>query len=79
MTIIVLKQKLIPLTIYIMLKQVFHKKNKMIFEQLFFNNFCDNFLSHTHFMFLLSHSIALVFVSISHFLCKILVVSKVVI
>jgi len=51
----------------------------MIFEQPFFDNFCDNFLTHTHIMFLLSLSIALVFVPTPHFLCKILVVLKVVI
>ena len=43
-----------------------------------FDNFCDNFLSHTHIMFLLFLSIALVFVPIPLFLCKIMVVPKVV-
>jgi len=50
----------------------------MIFVQPLFDNFCDNFLSHTHIMFLLSLSIALVFVPIPLFLCKIMVVPKVV-
>jgi len=43
-----------------------------------FYNFCDNFFSHTHIIFLLSLSIVLVFVSMLHFLCKMLVVTKVV-
>jgi len=51
----------------------------LIFEQPFFNNFCNNFRSHTHIMFLLFLSIALVFVSIPRFLCKSLFVTKVVI
>jgi len=50
----------------------------MIFVQPFLTNFCDNFLSHTHIIFLLSHSIALVSMSISTFLCKFMVVTKVV-
>jgi hypothetical protein len=50
----------------------------MIFVQSLFDNFCDNFHSHTHIMFLLSHSTALVFVPIPLFLCKIMVVPKVV-
>jgi len=41
----------------------------------FFDKFCNNFLSHTHIIFLLSLSIALVFVSIPYFLCKSMVVS----
>ena len=52
---------------------------EIIFVQLFFDNYCDNFLSHTHIMFLLFLSITFVFVSIPLFLCKSLVVSKVVI
>jgi len=51
----------------------------MIFVQLFFNNFCDNFFSHTHIMVLLSHSIVLIYVSIYTFLYKFMVVIKVVI
>jgi len=43
-------------------------KREMIFEQPFYDNFCDNFLSHTHIVFLLSLSIALVFVPILIFL-----------
>ena len=50
----------------------------MISVQPFRNNFCDNFLSHTHIMFLLSLSIALVSVSIPTFVCKFMVVPKVV-
>ena len=41
----------------------------MIFEQPFFDNFCDNFLFHTYIVFLLSLSIALVFVPLSKFIC----------
>jgi len=40
----------------------------MKFVQPFFDNFCDNFLSYTHIMFLRSLSIVLVFVTIPHFL-----------
>jgi len=50
----------------------------MIFVQLFFDNFCDNFFSHIHIMFLLSFSVALVFISITISFCKLMVVSKVV-
>jgi len=50
----------------------------MIFEQPFFDNFCNNFLSHTYIMVLLSLSIALIFVSISHFVCKILIILKII-
>jgi len=54
------------------------KVRKMIFEQQLFDNFCDNFLSHTHIMFLLSLSNVLVFVSIHLFICKPMVVPKIV-
>ena len=50
----------------------------MIFVHPLFDNFCYNNLFHTHIMFLLSLSIALVFVSILIFLCKIMVVPTVV-
>ena len=48
---------------------------EMIFIHLFYNNFCGNFLSHTHIIFLLSLSIVLVFVSVHTFLCKNMVVT----
>jgi hypothetical protein len=56
------------------------KGREMIFVQPFFHNFCDTFFSssHIHIMFLLSLSVALVFVSILFFLCKIIVVLKIV-
>jgi hypothetical protein len=54
------------------------KKREMIFWQPFCENLCDNFISHTHIIFLLSLSIALVSVSLSTFLCKLVVVTKVV-
>jgi len=44
-------------------------KREMIFEQPFFDNFSDNFFSHTHILFLHSLSIAFVFVQILRFLC----------
>jgi len=44
-----------------------------------FYNFCDNFLFRTYIIFLLSLSIALVFVFIPHFLCELMVASKVII
>jgi len=43
---------------------------KMIFEQPIFDNFCHNFLSQTHILFLFFFSIALVFVPLPKFLCK---------
>jgi len=48
----------------------------MVFVQLC--NKCDNFLSHTHIMFSLFLSIALISVSIPTFLCKFMVVLKLV-
>jgi len=50
----------------------------MIFVQSISNNFYDNFISHTHIIFLLSFSIVLVFVSIHTLLCKNMVVHMIV-
>lgn len=50
----------------------------MIYEQPFFTTFVTTFSPIFTLFFLLSPSIALVFVSIPHFLCKILVGTKVV-
>ena len=47
---------------------------EMIFVQLFCNNVCDNFLSHTHIIFSLYLSIILVSASISTFLYKYMIV-----
>jgi len=38
---------------------------EMIFKQPFFDNFCNNFLSHTHSVLPLSFYIALIFVSLT--------------
>ena len=46
----------------------------MIFVQPFYNNFDDNFLSHTHIIFLLSLPITLTFVLIHTIVCKNMVV-----
>jgi len=43
---------------------------------MFVQLFCSNFLSYIRIMFLLSFSIALVFVSIHTFLCKFMVVTN---
>ena len=40
---------------------------EMIFVQPFYDNFCDNFISHTHIKYLFYLSITLIFVSISTF------------
>jgi len=53
-------------------------KEEMIFKQSFFNNFWDNFIIYIYFMFLHFFLYFLVFVSMSYFLCKILVVLTVV-
>jgi len=45
-------------------------QGEMIFEQPIFDNFCDNFLSQTHILLLLSLSIALIFVTLPIFLYK---------
>jgi len=54
------------------------KLQEMIFWQPFCDNLCDNFISHTHIIFLLSLSITLVSVSLSNFLYKLVVVTKVI-
>jgi len=50
----------------------------MIHVHHLFYNFYDNFFFYTHIRFLLSLSIVLVFVPIHIFLCKIMVVPKIV-
>jgi len=60
------------------IKKIIIKKWEMIFVHSYFDDFYDKLLSNTHIIFLLSLSIALVFVPIPYFLCKILVVLKVV-
>jgi len=50
----------------------------MIFVQLFYDNFYDNFLFYTYILCLLSLSIASIFVHISTFLCISLGITKVV-
>jgi hypothetical protein len=52
----------------IYMQSCIYKNREMIFEQPFFDNFYDNFLSHTHIMFLLFLSNALVSVPILIFL-----------
>jgi len=47
----------------------------MIFEQLFYDNFCDNFFSDTHIVFILFLSIVLVFCVNTYLSLYILVVS----
>jgi len=49
---------------------------KMIFEQLFFDKFCDNFISHIHNVFLLSLFITLIFVLLPKFICIIWLSNK---
>jgi len=49
---------------------------EMIFDQPCFDNFYDNFISHTHMIILLSLSIDLIFVPLSKFLCKIWLSNK---
>jgi len=56
-----------------------HNKRDMIFIEPSNDNFCENRFFHTHIMFLLSLSIALISVSMSTFLCKFLIVYVVVI
>lgn len=51
---------------------------EMIFWQSFCDNLFDNFISHTHIIFLLYLSITLVSVSLSNFLCKLVVVTKII-
>jgi len=53
-------------------------RREMIFIQPLFDNVCDNLISHIYIMFLLFLSIVLIFVLIPFFLCKIMVVQKVV-
>lgn len=51
---------------------------EMIFWQSFCDNLFDNFISYTHIIFLLYLSITLVSVSLSNFLCKLVVITKIV-
>jgi hypothetical protein len=55
-----------------------YEKEKWYFYNYFFNNLCDNFISHTHITFSLSLSISFVFGSIPCFHCKFVVFTKVV-
>jgi len=56
---------------FISYKRVFFFNRKMIFEQSFYNNFFDNFLSYTHIIFLFSFSVTLDFMLIHFFFVKI--------
>jgi hypothetical protein len=53
-----------------------HAIREMVFEQPFFDNFCDNFLFHTHTVFLFYLSVALIFVSLPKFLLCIIWLSN---
>jgi len=48
----------------------------MVFEQPFFDNFYDNFISHTHMIILISFSITLIFMPLPKLLCVQQVVTR---
>lgn len=58
--------------------QLYVKKKRNDICISIFDNFCDNFLFHIHIIFLVFHSVVLVSVSISTFLYKFIVVTKIV-